>query len=312
MQKKKFKLLGPLICLLTAIIWGSGFPFQDIVGQDTANIDGFSFNGIRFIIGGIVLIPVFLIFERNKAISKQEKTVRHKNTLIFGVISGALLAVSAVLQQFGIQLTGESGRAGFITGFYLIIVPIAAFVIFKQKPSLFVWIAIPFSLLGLYFLSVTDGFSVELGDILVLVCAFGFSSQMILVDRVGAKVEILKFSCTQFFSAGVICMILGLIFGNLTWLGITNNIVPILYCGIMSAGAAYTLQNIGQKFTAPAVASLLFALEGLFATIFECIFEGSLPSGRAVIGCILMLTAVLLSQIPKKQRSENGQKIRKA
>jgi drug/metabolite transporter (DMT)-like permease len=213
-----------------------------------------------------------------------------------------LLSVSAVLQQFGIQLTGESGKAGFITGFYLIILPVAMLIIFKQKPSIFVWIAIPISLVGLYFLSVTSDFKIQLGDLLVLLCAFGFSAQMIFVDRVGAKVSTLKFSCTQFFSAGIICMILGLLFGNLTWQGITNNIVPILYCGVMSAGAAYTLQNIGQKHTAPAVASLIFALEGLFATIFECIFEKSIPSGRAIVGCVLMLTAVLLSQIPKKEK----------
>lgn len=303
MQKKKFKLLGPLICLLTAIIWGSGFPFQDIVGRDTANIDSFSFNGIRFLIGGIALIPVFLIFERENDLPKCEKAPRLKRTIIFGIISGALLSVSAILQQMGIQLTGESGKAGFITGFYLIILPVAMLIIFKQKPSIFVWIAIPISLLGLYFLSVTSDFKIQLGDLLVLLCAFGFSAQMIFVDRVGVRVSTLKFSCTQFFSAGVICMTLGLIFGNLTWQGITNNILPILYCGIMSAGAAYTLQNIGQKHTAPAVASLIFALEGLFATIFECIFEKSLPSGRAIIGCVLMLSAVLLSQIPKKEKT---------
>lgn len=303
MQKKKFKLLGPLICLLTAIIWGSGFPFQDIVGRDTANIDSFSFNGIRFLIGGIALIPVFLIFERERELPKCEKAPRLKRTIIFGIISGALLSVSAILQQMGIQLTGESGKAGFITGFYLIILPVAMLIIFKQKPSIFVWIAIPISLLGLYFLSVTSDFKIQLGDLLVLLCAFGFSAQMIFVDRVGVRVSTLKFSCTQFFSAGVICMTLGLIFGNLTWQGITNNILPILYCGIMSAGAAYTLQNIGQKHTAPAIASLIFALEGLFATIFECIFEKSLPSGRAIIGCVLMLSAVLLSQIPKKEKT---------
>ena len=301
MQKKRLKWLGPVICLLTAIIWGSGFPFQDIVGADAANIDGFSFNGLRFLIAGVVLIPVFLIFEREKETPNDEIKPKLKRTFGFGAISGALLAVSASLQQFGIQLTGESGRAGFITGLYLIIVPIAAFIIFKQKPSLFVWIAIPISLLGLYFLSVTNGFSVEGGDILVLICAFGFASQIIFVDKVGARVSTLKFSCMQFFAAGAICMTLGLIFGNLKLAGITNNLFPILYCGVMSAGAAYTLQNIGQRFTAPAVASLLFATEGLFATVFECIFEGALPSGRAVIGCVLMLTAVLLSQIPKKQ-----------
>lgn len=304
MQKKKFKLLGPAICLLTAIIWGSGFPFQDMVGADAANIDGFSFNGIRFIIGGIVLIPVLLIFEREKLVPKLERKIKLKRTLIFGAISGALLAVSACLQQFGIQLTGESGRAGFITGFYLIIVPIAMLIFFKQSPSIFVWIAIPISLVGLYFLSVTNGFKIELGDILVFICAFGFASQMILVDRVGHSVSTLKFSCMQFFVAGAVCLTLGLIFGNLTWQGITNNALPILYCGVMSAGAAYTLQNIGQKFTAPAVASLLFALEGLFATVFECIFELQLPSGKATIGCILMLAAVLLSQIPKKEKNK--------
>ena len=304
MQKKKFKLLGPLICLLTAIIWGSGFPFQDMVGKDTANIDNFSFNGIRFLIGGIILIPIFLIFEREKSTPKVELKPKIKRTLIFGVISGALLAVSAVLQQAGIQLTGESGKAGFITGFYLIILPVAMLIIFKQKPSIFVWIAIPISLVGLYFLSVTEEFTIEIGDLLVLLCAFGFSAQMIFVDRVGGKVSTLKFSSTQFFSAGAICMVLGLIFGNLTWQGITNNIVPILYCGIMSAGAAYTLQNIGQKHTAPAVASLLFATEGLFATIFECIFDRKLPAPRIAIGCVFMMVAIVLSQItfsPKKK-----------
>lgn len=299
MQKRKFKLLGPLICLLTAIIWGSGFPFQDIVGRDTANIDNFSFNGIRFLIGGIILIPVFLIFEREKPLPRADKS---KRTLIFGVISGAILAISAVLQQAGIQLTGESGKAGFITGFYLIILPVAMLILFKQKPSIFVWIAIPISLAGLYFLSVTSDLKIHPGDTLVLLCAFGFSAQMIFVDRVGAKVSTLKFSCAQFFTAGIICMVLGSFFGNLTLQGITNNIVPILYCGVMSAGAAYTLQNIGQKHTAPAVASLIFALEGLFATIFECIFEGSLPTRRAVGGSVLMLTAVLLSQIPKREK----------
>ena len=303
MQNKKFKLLGPFICLLTAVIWGSGFPFQDKLGSSADIIDGFSFNGLRFLLAGIVLIPVCLIFEREGYLPKEIKSTKYKSTLVFGIISGALLALSASLQQFGIQLTGESGRAGFITGLYLIIVPIATFIIFKNKPSVFVWVAIPISLGGLYFLSVTNGFSVEVGDLLVLLCAFGFASQIIFVDRVGDKVSVLKFSCVQFFACGVICMILGFAFGNLTWQGITENLGAILYCGVMSAGAAYTLQNIGQKFTAPAIASLLFATEGLFATIFECIFETRLPSQRAVIGCLLMLIAVVLSQIPKKEKT---------
>ena len=302
---KKFKLLGPFICLLTAIIWGSGFPFQDKVGASADLIDSFSFNGLRFFLAGIALIPVCLIFEREGYLPKEIRKPKIKHTAILGIISGAILALSSSLQQFGIQLTGESGRAGFITGLYLIIVPIATFIIFKQKPSAFVWVAIPISLLGLYFLSVTNDFSVEVGDLLVLLCAFGFASQIIFVDRVGARVSILKFSCIQFFSCGVICLLLGVTFGNLTWQGVTDNLGSILYCGVMSAGAAYTLQNIGQRFTPPAIAALLFATEGLFATIFECIFETKLPTGRAVIGCLLMLIAVLLSQIPKKEKTPN-------
>ena len=147
MQKKKFKPLGPLICLLTAIIWGSGFPFQDIVGRDTANIDNFFFNGIRFLIGGIALIPVFLIFEREKDTPKKEQKPKLKRTIIYGAISGALLAISAVLQQFGIQLTGESGRAGFITGFYLIIVPIATFIILSKSRQFLFGLQFRFQLL---------------------------------------------------------------------------------------------------------------------------------------------------------------------
>lgn len=311
MQKKKTKFIYPLICLLTAIIWGSGFPFQDMAGQHADILDGFTFNGLRFLIAGIIVIPVILIFEKEKEITGEARKIKLKHTIFFGAISGAILAISAALQQFGIQLTGESGKAGFITGLYLIIVPVATFIIFKQKASIFVWIAIPISIVGLYFLSVTNGFSIKTGDILVILCAFGYASQIIFIDRVGDKISAIKFSCTQFFAASIICLILGLLFGNTTWEGIVTNILPIIYCGVFSAGAAYTLQVIGQKHTPPAVASLLFATEGLFATIFECIVDKKLPSTRITVGCVLMLVAILLSQISpsfSSQKEKSKQK----
>ncbi len=297
-MKNKTKIIYPLICLLTAIIWGSGFPFQDMAGASADILDGFMFNGLRFFIAGIIVIPVFLVFEKESDIPKEQKKIKLKHTVFLGAASGAILAVSSALQQFGIQLTGESGKAGFITGLYLIIVPVATFVIFKQKASIFVWVAIPISVAGLYFLSVTNGFTIKTGDILVILCAFGYASQIIFIDRVGDKISAIRFSCTQFFAASIICLILGLCFGNTTLEGITTNIVPILYCGVFSAGAAYTLQIIGQKHTPPAVASLLFATEGLFATIFECIVDKRLPSAKIAIGCVLMLVAIILSQLP--------------
>ena len=299
----KKKLLYPLICLLTAIIWGSGFPFQEMAGQNSHIFDGFMFNGLRFLIGGIVVIPVFLIFEKENHIQGKERKLKLKNTILLGIISGIILATSAVLQQFGIQLTGESGKAGFITGLYLIIVPVFTFFIFKQRTSLFVWISLPIAVLGLYFLSITSDFTIKTGDILVILCAFGYAAQIIFIDRVGDKISAIRFSCTQFLTTAVICISLSLIFGNTTWDGIAASIIPILYCGVFSAGAAFTLQVVGQKHTPPAVASILFATEGLFATIFECIIDFKLPSTKISIGCVLMLTAILLSQIPAKNSS---------
>lgn len=302
---KKTKLLYPLICLLAAVIWGSSFPFQDMAGANADKLDCFMFNSLRFFIGSVVIIPVYLLFEKENHLPKTEQKTKLKSNLIFGSISGAILAAAAAFQQFGIQLTGESGKAGFITGLYLIIVPIAGFILFKQKASLFVWIAIPISVVGLYFLSIQDGFTIKTGDLFVIACAFCYAAQIVLIDRVSDKISAIRFSSIQFFVTGVICFVLSLIFGNATFEGVIDTIVPILYCGILSSGAAFTLQTVGQKHTPPAVASLLFATEGLFATIFECIFDRKLPAPRIAIGCVFMMVAIVLSQLsfPKTEKN---------
>ena len=303
MKDNHKKIIYPLICLLVAIIWGSGFPFQDMAGQVKPEpLDSFSFNGLRFLTAGVVLIPVIFLFEKKKSINTDTYAPKMKSTFIFAPIAGGILAVSAVLQQLGIMATGESGKAGFITGFYLLIVPIATFIIFKQRPSIFVFIAIPISLVGLFLLSVSSGLVIELGDLYVLACAFGFASHIILYDKVANKTHVIRFSCVQFLVAGAICLILGFIFGNISLSLVLDTIVPILYCGVFSAAAAYTLQIIGQKHTPPAVASLIFALEGLFATVFECIIEGHVPGARQIWGCVFMLVAILLSQFPTKNK----------
>lgn len=303
-MKNKTKIIYPLICLLTAIIWGSGFPFQEMAGNNAEIFDGFMFNGLRFFLGGLVVIPVFLLFEKEKDVRGKERKIKLKNTIIYGIISGVILATASVLQQFGIQMTGESGKAGFITGLYLIIVPVVGFIMFKQRPSILVWISLPIAVVGMYFLSITSEFTIKTGDILVILCAIAYAAQIIFIDRVGDKISSIKFSCTQFLTTGVICITLSLIFGHTTWNGIVASIVPIFYCGIFTAGTAFTLQVVGQKHTPPAIASLLFATEGLFATIFECLIDMKLPSTKITIGCILMLIAIVLSQLtlPSKRK----------
>lgn len=292
-MKKKFASAS--LCLLTAIIWGFAFSAQEIASRSSDLIDAFFFNGIRFAIGSISLIPVILLFEREKNIDKKKL----KNTAIYGMITGCFLFAATAFQQFGIQLTGESGKAGFITGMYLIFVPIVSFIIFKQKISPFVWIGMIFAIVGLYFLCMGDSvFTVKPGDALVLVSSFFYTGHIIIVDKFIGKVSPLKYSSVQFMTVAVLNIIFGLIFGHITWEGVVATIYPILYCGIMSTGVAYTCQMFGQKNTPPSVAALLFSTEGLFAAVAECIVKRTLPEPVILLGCALMFVGIIFSQLP--------------
>lgn len=304
-MKKKFLSAG--LCLTAAIVWGFAFSFQEKASLSSDKIDAFFFGGIRFLVGSVSLIPLILLLERNKSLSVEEKKTNNKNTFIYGVITGAILFVAATLQQFGIQLTGESGKAGFITGMYLIFVPIVSFVIFKQKASPLVWIAVLFSFVGLYFLCLNgSSFTIKAGDILLFMCALCFTAHIIVIDKFIGKVSALKYSSIQFATVGVLNLIIGAFVGHITLDGIISTIVPILYCGIMSTGVAYTCQMVGQKFTPPAIAALLFSTEGLFSVIAESLIEKTIPSKAMIIGCSLMFIGIILSQIPFPVKSKKS------
>ena len=296
-MKKKFLSAG--LCLLAAVVWGSAFKVQEIASENADKIDAFFFGGLRFLLGGIVLIPLWFIFEKERELSPEQKREKHKGSLIFGIITGAILFVASALQQFGIQMTGESGKAGFITGMYLIFVPIFSLILFKQKPSPLVWGAVAFALAGLYFLCLGGGtFKIQLGDVLLLLCAFCFTAHIIAIDKFIGRVSALRYSSIQFITVGVLNLTVGAIFGHVTWEGFVAVLGPILYCGFMSTGVAYTCQIIGQKFTPPAVAALLFSTEGLFAVVFESILEKTVPDKLAILGCALMFVGIILSQLP--------------
>ena len=303
----KKKILSPLLCLTAAVVWGFAFSFQEIASNNVHLIDAFYFGGIRFAIGAISLIPVILIFEREKDVPRDEKRIKTKNTFIYGIITGAVLFAASALQQFGIQLTGESGKAGFITGMYLIFVPIAGFILFKKRVSPVIWGAVLFAIGGLYFLCMGGGaFTIKAGDILLLLCALCFTGHIIVIDLFISKVSALKYSVVQFFTVSILNLIIGAIFGHVSWEGIVATILPILYCGIGSTGIAYTCQILGQKLTPPTVAALLFSTEGLFSVIAECIFKSKLPTATMMIGCSLMFVGIILSQLPLEFKKENG------
>jgi drug/metabolite transporter (DMT)-like permease len=313
----KKKLLSAGLCLLAAVVWGTAFKIQEIASVNADKIDAFFFGGIRFLLGGLILIPLWFVFEKETDLTPEIKAKKHKSTIIYGIITGAVLFVASALQQFGIQLTGESGKAGFITGMYLIFVPIASLIIFRQKASPLVWGAVAFSFVGLYFLCLNGGaFSIKAGDVLVFLCAIFFTAHIIVIDRFIGRVSALRYSSVQFITVGVLNLLTGTIFGHITWEGFVATLFPIIYCGVMSTGVAYTCQIIGQKFTPPTIAALLFSTEGLFSVIFESIVEGRVPSGTMLIGCALMFVGIILSQIPdpfkkfyKSKQSDTTQEI---
>lgn len=301
------KILSPLLCLTAAIVWGFAFSFQEIASNNVHLIDAFFFGGIRFGVGALSLIPVILLFEKEKDFRKAEKKLKIKNTVIFGIITGAILFAASTVQQFGIQITQASGKAGFITGMYLIFVPIAGYILFKQRISPIVWGAAIIALGGLYFLCIGgEGFTVSVGDTLLLIGAFCFTAHIIVIDKFIGRVSALKYSVVQFATVSVLNLLTGVFFGHVTWEGIVATIIPILYCGLGSTGIAYTCQILGQKYTAPTVAALLFSTEGLFSVIAECIFKQKLPTSTMLIGCSLMFVGIILSQLPLEFKRVDG------
>lgn len=293
MKNKRF--YGNVMLILTALIWGSSFVAQS-VGMDY--IGPFTFNAIRCIIGGIVLIPIIFIIDKVK---KDSKSKDNNNQLILGgILCGIALFTGSTLQQFGISFTSV-GKAGFITALYIVLVPLLG-IFFKKKVSLKIWLSVLISMIGLYLLCITENFSIGKGDLLVLCCAFFFSIHILLIDYFSPKVNGVKMSCIQFFVAGIISILPMAIFESPTLTSILSAWAPILYAGVLSCGVAYTLQVVAQKNTDPTVASLLLSLESVFAVISGWLVLGESLSLKELIGCVLVFIAVILAQLPNKNK----------
>lgn len=293
------KTKNALMLVLTAFIWGTAFVAQS-VGMDY--VEPFTFNGVRSLIGGITLLPCIVLL--NKINGKQEVEQGTKRDLIIGGIAcGLLLFMASSLQQMGIQYT-SAGKAGFITAFYIVIVPVLG-IFLRKKIGWKIWAAVMLSLAGLYFLCITESFTIGKGDLLIFLCAIVFSLHILVIDYFAPKVDGVKMSCIQFFVCGLVsipCMFLW----EAPELGaILNAWMPILYAGVLSCGVAYTLQIVGQKNVNPAIASLILSLESCFSVLAGWVLLGERLSAREAVGCILMFAAILLAQLPDKKREES-------
>lgn len=295
------KLQGNLMLLLTAIIWGSSFVAQR-AGMDY--IGPFTFNCLRSLIGGAVLIPVIYLLSRLNPDDAEQKTSEEKRQankilLLGGLCCGIILFIASSLQQIGVVYT-TAGKAGFITALYIVLVPILGLFIGKKVRPI-IWLCVALSVVGLYLLCMTDGLSLSKGDFLVLLCAFGFAIHILVIDYFSPKTDGVKMSCIQFFVCGIIS--LPFMFGleAVDWGRVLDCWLPICYAGILSCGVAYTLQIVAQKNTEPTVASLLLSLESVFAVIAGIIILHEHISAQEFIGCVIMFAAIIIAQMPSKE-----------
>ena len=294
----KKNLLGGLILLAAAIIWGFAFVAQS-EGMD--KIGPLTFQASRMLLASLVLLPTALIFDKirkNKGGAKQKFI--DKKTLISGAICGIFLFGASALQQAGIAYTSV-GHAGFLTALYILIVPVLG--IFMGKKVLGrIWVCIALALSGLYLLCMTgEGFSMSIGDVLVTLSAFVFSLHIIAIDKFAASLDGVKISFVQTTVAGLISLVCAFIFEEPVIADIAASWLPIAYAGIFSCGIAYTFQIIGQKYAEPAVASIIMSLESVFAVLGGALLLFQIPSLYELCGCSLMFVATIISQLPSKK-----------
>lgn len=297
------KLTNSFLLLLTALIWGVAFLAQS-VGMDF--VGPFTFNGVRSFIGGLVLVPCIFIINKIRAKSGEAQSSDKKTVIVGGVICGVLLFAASTLQQFGLLYTSP-GKAGFITALYIILVPFAGLFLGRRAGIKLVFAAIG-ALIGLYFLCFTgDSFKLELGDLLIFLCAIVFTAHILVIDRYSPKVDGVVMSSIQFFVCAALSLLPMLIFEEPSFGAIYAAKIPILYAGVMSCGVAYTLQIIGQKGVNPTLASLILSLESCFALLGEFVYlkltgADTFMSVREIVGCAIVFVAIIVAQLPDKKR----------
>lgn len=311
----KFILRQSLLLFLTAVIWGVAFVAQS-AGMDY--VGPFTYNGVRCILGGLVLMPCIMLLDRiqgrrsnrtreqtaggdSLVVCSAQEDKKERNTLLVGgMCCGLLLFTASSFQQFGIQYT-TVGKAGFITAMYILLVPLLGLFVHK-KVGMKVWIGVAFAVCGLYLLCMGNGFSLKMGDALVMVCAVLFSLHILVIDYFSPKVDCVRMSCIQFWVCGILSLLCSFLLESPDLGSILAAWKPVCYGGIMSCGVAYTLQIVGQKGMNPTVASLILSLESVVSVVAGFLILHQTMSGRELLGCLSMVIAIVLAQLPQRGR----------
>lgn len=286
---KQGTVKADFLLLVTATIWGFAFVAQR-VGMDY--VGPFTFNAVRFALGSLSLIPLIILLG-NK--SPQPGEIKKMSVLKGGMMAGAALFAGASLQQAGLVYT-TAGNAGFITGLYVVIVPILG-LFWRQRPHVGTWVGAILAAFGLYFLSVTDAFTISFGDLLVLIGAFFWAGHVLLIGWLAPQTDSLKLASMQFAVCSLLSLLTAVAIETITLDGILQAAVPILYGGLGSVGIAYTLQVIAQRDAHPAHSAIILSLEGVFAALGGWLLLNEMLSLRGFFGCALMLAGMIFSEM---------------
>lgn len=285
--------------VLAAFIWGTAFVAQS-VGADY--VEPFTFNAARAVIAFLFLLILCLVRRKMQKGIVESATKSWKDLAIGGTCCGVALTVATNLQQKGLETT-TSGKAGFITALYIVIVPILSIFLKKKAPRA-IWLSVVLAVAGLYCLCITEDFTITSGDFYILLCALCFSVHILVIDHFTQKVDGVELSCVQFLVVTVLSAIGMLATETPSVEALKMCVGPILYLGILSSGVAYTLQILAQKDSNPTVVSLLLSLESVFAVLAGAVILHDRMSGKEYLGCVLMLIAVVLAQLPEKNHGK--------
>jgi drug/metabolite transporter (DMT)-like permease len=284
------RLKADLILLLVASLWGSAFVAQRLAA---AQVGVFLFNGLRFILAALLLLPMALRSKR----PRRQWMIRDR--WLVGLL-GLLLASGAALQQWGLRYT-TAGNAGFITGLYVVIIPFVLAIGWRDTPRPVIWLASVMAAAGLFLLSTNGSFLINPGDLLELAGAFMWAFHVILLGRLVQRLDILPLSVVQYLLCGALSLLLAIFLKGQLRIGTFNGWMAIVYTGFFSVGMGYTLQAVGQRHAPPADAAIILSMESVFAAFFGWWILGEGLSGAQLLGCALMFAGIFLAQVRSRQ-----------
>ncbi len=296
------KLKANVLLLLAAAIWGLAFVAQR-VGMDY--VGPFAFNGVRFALGSLSLLPLIFFYKSESHNSGDTGDKKKEKSWQIGFVAGLILFIAASLQQIGLIYT-TAGKAAFITSLYIVLVPITGLFL-KQRLTISTWLGSILAIMGLYLLCVKEGFTISYGDLLVLIGAFFWTAHILLIDHFSRRVDTLQLAFFQFTTCAGLSLGTALFVETVTIHGILQAGIPILYGGLCSVGIAYTLQIIGQKYASPSHAAIILSMETVFATIGGYFFLNERLGLQEFLGCILMMTGMLVSQLQSLKLQQDAQ-----